>query len=93
MTRSKLKEQIKFVACGNTAFAKGSADSIMIKTSAGSKKVQTSDNAASGFIDFKTGLENGVNWLDISGAKAYLKTDDSSAVAVLGDFKEGPVSQ
>lgn len=93
MTRSKLKEQIKFVACGNTAFAKGTAESIMIKTSAEDKKVQTSDNSASGFIDFKTGLESGVNWIDISGAKAYLKTNDSSAVAVLGDFAVDPVSQ
>ena len=93
MARSKLKEQIKFVACGNTAFAKGTAESIMIKTSTSGKKVQTSDNSASGFVDFKTGLENGVNWLDIYGAKKYLKTDDSSAVAVLGDFAVDPVSQ
>jgi hypothetical protein len=64
----------------------------MIKTSTSGKKVQTSDIAASGYIDFAA-LDDGVNWLDISGAKKYLKTDDSSAVAVLGDFKTGPVSQ
>lgn len=92
MTRSKLKEQIKFVDCGNSYFAKGDADSVMIKTSTSGKKIQTSDIAASGYIDFAT-LDDGVNWLDISGAKKYLKTNDSSAVAVLGDFKTDPVSQ
>lgn len=92
MTRSKLKEQIKFVACGNSEFTKGDAESVMIKTSTSGKKVQTSDTSASNFIDFAN-LDDGVNWLDISGAKKYLKTDDSSAVAVLGDFKTDPVSQ
>lgn len=93
MTRSKLKEQIKFVDCGNTAFAKGSAESVMIKTSTSGKKIQTSDNSASGFVDLYTNLDDGVNWLDICSAKKYLKTDDSSAVAVLGDFGTDPVSQ
>ena len=93
MTRSKLKEQIKFVACGNTAFAKGSAETVMIKTSTSGKKIQTSDNSASGFVDLYTNLDDGVNWLDICSAKKYLKTDDSSAVAVLGDFGTDPVSQ
>ena len=93
MARSKLIEQIKFVACGNTAFAKGTAETIMVKTSTSGKKIQHSDNSASGFVDFKTSLDSGVNWLDISAAKPYLKTDDSSAVAVLGDFGSDPVSQ
>jgi len=93
MTRSKLIEQIKYVAAGNTAFAKGGAQTALVVTSAGDKKVQTSDNSASGFVDFATGLASGSNWLDITGAKAYLKTDDSSAVVVLGDFGTDPVAQ
>ena len=93
MTRSKMIEQIKYVACGNTAFAKGTAETALIVTSTSGKKVQTSDNAASGFIDFATNLAEGANWLDICSAKKYLKTDDSSAVAVLGDFGTDPVAQ
>lgn len=91
MTRSKLFEQVKYVACGNTAFAKGGANSVIIVASAGSKKVQTADASAGSYSDYAT-LAEGVNNIDISGAKAYLKTDDSGAVAVLGDFDVDPVS-
>lgn len=90
MTRSKLFEQVKFVACGNTAFAKGEAGSAIIVASAGSKKIQTSDASAGTYVDYAT-LDEGVNNIDLSGAKAYLKTDDSGAVAILGDFGTDPV--
>ena len=93
MTRSKLVEQIKYVACGDSAFAKGTAETAMIVTSTSGKKLQTSDNAASGFIDLIGTLDSGVNWVDLCTAKAYLKTNDSSAVAVLGDFGTDPVAQ
>lgn len=92
MTRSKLKEQIKFVNCGNSAFLKGTAESALIVASAGSKEVQTSDLAASGFVKFAD-LDAGSNWIDLCTAKKYVKTNDSGAVAVLGDFAEDPVSQ
>ena len=91
-TRSKFIEQVKYVACGNTAFEKGTAESAMIVTSTSGKKIQTSDKAASGFVDLKTSLVQGVNWVDLCSAKKYLKTDDSSAVAVLGDFAKDPVA-
>lgn len=90
-TRSKLIEQVKFVNCGNTAFAKGTAGSALIVASANSKELSTSDNAASGFVKFAD-LSQGNNWIDLYTAKPYIKTNDSSAVAVLGDFAEDPVS-
>ena len=91
MTRSKLFEQVKYVACGNTYFAKGGAESAIIVASAGSKKIQTCDTAAGDYVDYAD-LASGVNNIDISGAKAYLKTNDSGAVAILGDFGVDPVS-
>ncbi len=91
MTRSKLFEQVKYVACGNTYFAKGGANSVIIVASAGSKKIQTCDTSGGSYEDYAS-LDAGVNNIDISGAKAYLKTDDSSAVAILGDFGVDPVS-
>ena len=90
-TRSKLIEQVKYVACGNTAFEKGTAGSALIVASANSKELSTSDNAASGFVKFAD-LSQGNNWIDLYTAKKYVKTNDSSAVAVLGDFAEDPVS-
>lgn len=91
MTRSKLFEQVKYVACGNTYFAKGGANSVIVVASAGSKKIQTCDTSGGDYVDFAD-LDEGVNNIDISGAKAYLKTNDSGAVAVLGDFGVDPVS-
>ena len=91
MTRSKLIEQIKFVNCGNTAFEKGTASTALIVASANSKELSTSDNSASGFVKFAD-LSSGNNWIDLYTAKKYVKTNDSEAVAVLGDFAEDPVS-
>ena len=91
MTRSKLIEQIKFVNCGNTAFEKGTASTALVVASADSKELQTSDNSASGFVKFAD-LSSGNNWIDLYTAKKYVKTNDSGAVAVLGDFAEDPVS-
>lgn len=90
-TRSKLIEQVKFVNCGNTAFAKGTAESALIVASANSKELSSSDNSASGFVKFAD-LSQGNNWVDLCTAKAYIKTNDSSAVAVLGDFAKDPVA-
>ena len=92
MTRSKIIEQIKFVNCGNTAFAKGRANTALIVASANSKELSTSDNSASGFVKIAD-LSQGDNWIDLCVAKAYVKTNDSSAVAVLGDYDEDPVPQ
>lgn len=92
MTRSKLIEQIKFVNCGNTAFAKGGAQTALVVASANSKELSTSDNAASGFVKFAD-LSSGSNWVDLCQAKAYIKTNDSGAVAVLGDYGTDPVAQ
>lgn len=92
MTRSKLIEQIKFVNCGNTAFAKGGAQTALVVASANSKELQHSDNAASGFVKFAD-LSSGSNWVDLCQAKPYIKTNDSGAVAVLGDYGTDPVAQ
>lgn len=92
MTRSKLIEQIKFVNCGNTAFEKGRANTALIVASANSKELSTSDNSASGFVKFAD-LSQGDNWVDLCTAKPYIKTNDSSAVAVLGDYDTDPVPQ
>lgn len=92
MTRSKLVEQIKFVDCGNTAFAKGNAQTALVVASANSKELSSSDNAVSGFVKFAD-LSAGNNWIDLCTAKPYIKTNDSSAVAVLGDFAEDPAPQ
>ena len=51
ITRSKIFEQIKAVDCGNTAFEKGNAQSILVVASAGSKELQTSDISTSNFTD------------------------------------------
>lgn len=91
MTRSKLFDQVKYVACGNTYFAKGGANSAIIVASAGSKKIQTCDTSGGSYEDYAS-LDAGVNNIDLSGAKAFLKTDDSGAVAILGDFGVDPVS-
>lgn len=92
MTRSKIIEQIKYVACGNTAFEKGRANTALIVASANSKELSTSDNSASGFIKIAD-LSQGENWVDLCTAKKYVKTNDSSAVAVLGDYDSDPVPQ
>ena len=89
MTRSKLLEQIKVVADGKTAFAKGSAATIVVVAD-GDGKLQTSDASAGTYTDYAD-LADGVNNIDVSGANAYLKVITStSAVAVLGDFASDP---
>lgn len=89
MTRSKLLEQIKVVADGKTAFAKGSAATIVVVAD-GAGKLQTSNASAGTYTDYAT-LVDGVNNIDVSGANAYLKVITStSAVAVLGDFASDP---
>ena len=89
MTRSKLLEQIKVVADGKTAFAKGSAATIVVVAD-GAGKLQTSDASAGTYTDYAT-LADGVNNIDVSGANAYLKVITStSAVGVLGDFASDP---
>ena len=89
MTRSKLLEQIKVVADGKTAFAKGSAGTIGVVAD-GAGKLQTSDASAGTYTDYAT-LADGVNNIGVSGANAYLKVITStSAVAVLGDFASDP---
>lgn len=91
ITRSKIFEQIKAVDCGNTAFQKGNAQSILVVASAGSKELQTSDISTSNFVKFAD-LSEGDNWIDICNAKPYLKTNDSGAIAVLGDYPVDPNS-
>lgn len=89
MTRSKLLEQIKVVADGKTAFAKGSAATIVVVADEAGK-LQTSNASAGTYTDYAT-LVDGVNNIDVSGANAYLKVITStSAVAVLGDFASDP---
>ena len=92
MTRSKLLEQVKVVGDGTSAFAKGTAATMVIVTTGSDKKVQTCDTAAGDYVDFVTGLAAGVHNIDITGAKAYLKSNATTAVVVLGDFATDPVS-
>ena len=89
MTRSKILDQIKIVADCKTAFAKGSAENIVIEAD-GAGKLQTCDTSSGTFADFAT-LVDGTNNINIAGAKEYLKVITStSAVAVLGDFGVNP---
>ena len=89
MTRSKILDQIKIVADGKTAFAKGSAENIVIEAD-GAGKLQTCDTSSGTFADFAT-LVDGTNNINIAGAKEYLKVITStSAVGVLGDFDIDP---
>ena len=89
MTRSKILDQIKIVADCKTAFAKGSAENIVIEAD-GAGKLQTCDTSSGTFVDFTT-LVDGTNNINIAGAKAYLKVITStSAVGVLGDFGVNP---
>jgi hypothetical protein len=82
-------EQIKIVADAKTAFAKGSAENIVIEAD-GAGKLQTCDTSSGTYADYAT-LADDVNNVNIAGAKAYLKVITStSAVAVLGDFAEDP---
>lgn len=92
MTRSKLLEQIKVVSDGTSAFAKGSAETMVIVTTGSNKKVQTCDTSDGAYEDFVTGLAAGVHNINIAGAKKYLKSDATTAVVVLGDFGVDPVS-
>ena len=92
VTRSKLFEQVKAIDCGNTAFAKGDAQSALIVASADSKELQHSDIATSNFVKFAD-INTGNNWIDICSAKPYLKTNDSGAIAVLGDYPVDPVAE
>lgn len=89
MTRSKLLEQIEIVEDATTAFAKGGAESIVVKAD-GAGKLQTCDTSDGTFADYAI-LADGVNNIEIAGAKAYLKVITStSAVAVLGDYGVDP---
>ena len=89
MTRSKIIDQIKIVADCKTAFAKGSAENIVIEAD-GAGKLQTCDTSSGTFADFAT-LADGTNNINIAGAKEYLKVITStSAVGVLGDFAIDP---
>lgn len=92
MTRSKLLEQIKVVADGTAAFAKGTAATLVLVTTGSDKKLQTCDTADGTYEDYVTELAAGTHNIDISGAKAYLKSDATTAVAVLGDFAVDPVN-
>lgn len=87
--RSKILEQVKIVADATTAFEKGTAQSIVIEAD-GAGTLQTCDTSSGTFEDFAT-IADGVNNIDISGAKEYLLVDDStSAIGVLGDFAVDP---
>jgi hypothetical protein len=89
MTRSKILDQIKIVADCKTAFAKGSAENIVIEAD-GAGNLQTCDTSSGTFADFAT-LVDGTNNINIAGAKEYLKVITStSAVGVLGDFDVNP---
>lgn len=89
MTRSKIIDQIEIISDAKTAFAKGSAENIVIKAD-GAGKLQTCDTSSGTYADFAT-LADGVNNVNIAGAKAYLKVITStSAVGVLGDFGVNP---
>ena len=89
MTRSKILDQIKIAADAKTAFAKGSAENIVIEAD-GAGKLQTCETSSGTFEDFAA-LVDGTNNINIAGAKDYLKVITStSAVAVLGDFGEDP---
>ena len=91
MTRSKLLEQVKIVSDGTSAFAKGTAQTMVLVTTGSNKKVQTCDTSDGTYEDFVTGLAAGTHNIDISVAKKYLKSDATTAVAVLGDFAVDPV--
>jgi hypothetical protein len=92
MTRSKLLEQIKVVGDGTSAFTKGTAETLVLVTTGSNKKLQTCDTADGSYEDFVTGLAAGVHNIQIAGAKKYLKSDATTAVAILGDFGTDPVS-
>lgn len=92
MTRSKLAEQIKPIEDGTSAFAKGSANYVCLVTTGDDKKLQTCDTSSGTFEDFVTDIDAGTHFIDISGAKAYLKSNSTTCVAVLGDFGADPVS-
>ena len=89
MTRSKILDQIKIITDCKTAFAKGSAENIVIEAD-GAGKLQTCDTSSGTFADFAT-LADGTNNINIAGAKEYLKVITStSAVGVLGDSAIDP---
>ena len=68
MTRSKLLEQIKVVGDGTSAFAKGTAETLVLVTTGSNKKLQTCDTSSGTFADFAT-LVDGTNNINIAGAK------------------------
>ena len=69
MTRSKLLEQVKIVGDGTTAFAKGTASTMVLVTTGSNKKVQTCDTSDGTYEDYVTGLAAGTHNIDISGAR------------------------
>ena len=92
MTRSKIFEQIAIIDDAKTAFAKGTAESIVILAD-GAGKLQTCETSSGTYEDFAT-LADGVNNVDIAGANAYLKVITStSAIGVLGDFAVDPIAE
>lgn len=88
MTRSKLLEQVKVITDATTAFAKGTAHSIVVQA-AGAGTLQTADASAGTYSNYAT-LAEGANNIDISGASAYLKVITTTGAAVLGDFDADP---
>ena len=92
MTRSKLLEQVKIVGDGTSAFAKGTANTLVLVTTGSNKKLQTCDTSDGTYEDFVTGLAAGTHNIDISGTQKYLKSDATTAVAVLGDFAVDPAN-
>jgi hypothetical protein len=91
MTRSKGSEQIKLVADCTTAFAKGSAETLVMLTTGDDKKLQHCDTATGTFTDFVTDIDAGQHSINIAGAKAYLKSNSTTAIGALIDFGVDPV--
>ena len=91
MTRSKIFEQIAIVDNAKTAFAKGTAASIVILAD-GAGKLQDCATSSGTYADYAV-LADGTNNIDITGAKAYLKVITSTgAIGVLGDFASDPIA-
>lgn len=90
MNRSKLLEQIKVVADGTSAVAKGTANTCVV-IAAGTGALQTCDTSTGTFEDYAA-LSAGVNNIDLSGADNYVVIDDTTGSIVFGDFATDPVA-